>query len=70
MNKIDYKHNLGDLVVSSQYYKSSPRHYGVIVERVDKMGLLTKLYRVNWIDTGFDSRWIFEDDLQKVNDEV
>ena len=68
MNKIDYKHNLGDLVVSSQYYKSSPRHYGVIVERVDKMGLLTKLYRVNWIDTGFDSRWIFEDDLIKVDD--
>ena len=70
MNKINYKYELGDLVVSSQYYKSSPRHYGVIVERVDKMGMLQRLYRVNWIDSGYDSRWIFEEDLLRVDDGV
>ena len=64
MNKINYKYELGDLVVSSQYYKSSPKHYGIIVERVDKMGMLERLYRVNWVDS-YDSRWP-EDDLQKV----
>ena len=70
MNKINYKYELGDLVVSSQYYKSSPRHYGIIVERVDKMGMLRRLYRVNWIDSGYDSRWIFEDQLLRVEDEI
>jgi len=66
MNKINYKYELGDLVVSSQYYKSSPKHYGVIVERIEKMGMLRNLYRVNWIEGGYDSRWIFEDNLLKV----
>ena len=70
MNKIDYKYELGDLVVVSRYYKSSPKHYGVIVERVDKMGMLHRLYKVHWVDGGYDSRWIFEDDLLKVNDGV
>ena len=70
MNKIDYKYELGDLVVVSQYYKSSPKHYGVIVERVDKMGMLHRLYKVHWVDGGYDSRWIFEGDLLKVDDGV
>ena len=70
MNKINYKYELGDLVVSSRYYESSPRHYGVIVERVDKMGMLHRLYRVNCIESGYDSRWIFEDDLIKVDNGV
>ena len=70
MNKINYKYQLGDLVVSSQYYKSSPKHYGVVVERVDKMGIKRFLYQVNWLKTGFDNRWIHEDDIVKVNDAV
>ena len=70
MNKIDYKYELGDLVVVSRYYKSSPKHYGVIVERVDKMGMLHRLYKVHWVNGGYDSRWIIEDDLLKVDDGV
>mgnify|MGYP003146084208 CR=1 FL=1 len=70
MNKINYKYKLGELVVTSAYYRNSPDHYGVIVERVDKMGMLKRLYRVNWIDSGYDSRWIFEDDLLRVDDGV
>ena len=70
MKKINYKYELGDLVVSSEYYKSSPKHYGVVVERVDKMGMLKRLYKVHWIEGGYDSRWIFEDQLLRVEDGV
>jgi len=68
MNKIDYKYKLGDLVVTSAYYRNSPQYFGIVVKRERFSGIKRFLYQVNWLKTGFDNRWIHEDDIVKVDD--
>ena len=64
MNKLDYKHNLGDLVKTKQFEWEIPV-YGIVVKRLTK-GRTSKLYKVHWSDTGLDNRWIHESSLEKV----
>ena len=71
MNKLDYKHNLGDLVTTKRHDWES-HYFGIITER-RSMDALTRVYRVHWTESGPDTRWIYESNLlavQKVDNEV
>ena len=72
MNKIYYKHNLGDLVTTKQFNRTLPLSYGVIVQRQSENATI-RMYKVHWTDSGLDNRWVFENNLQavqKVDNEV
>ena len=59
MNKLPYKYNLGDLVKPKR-----EQEIGVITNRMFLNGY--SMYQVRWVYWGPDKRWLFDDDIEKV----
>ena len=59
MNKLAYKYNVGDLVKPKQ-----EQEIGVITNRMFLNGY--SMYQVRWAYWGPEYRWLFDDDIEKV----
>ena len=59
MNKLPYKYNLGDLVKLKR-----EEEIGVVTNRMNHWGY--SMYQVRWVYWGPDKRWLFDDDIEKV----
>jgi hypothetical protein len=59
MNKLPYKYNLGDLVKLKE-----EEEIGMIANRTIFQGY--SMYQVHWAYWGPDKRWLFSDDIEKV----
>ena len=59
MNKLAYKYNLGDLVKLKR-----EEEIGVVTNRMNHWGY--SMYQVRWVYWGPDKRWLFDDDIEKV----
>ena len=59
MNKLPYKYNLGDLVKLKH-----EEEIGVVTNRMNHWGY--SMYQVRWAYWGPDKRWLFDDDIEKV----
>lgn len=59
MNKLAYKYNLGDLVKLKH-----EEEIGVVTNRMNHWGY--SMYKVRWVYWGPDKRWLFDDDIEKV----